>query len=60
MFIVEFINTHTDLAKGYDFAVYLLSSDDTLTSSLTKSTLKSFIQDNASPKKYIIVSKNNK
>ncbi|XP_050432005.1 uncharacterized protein LOC126840369 [Adelges cooleyi] len=48
------IKTHVDLAKDYDFAVYLLSSDDTQTSSLTKSSLKSFIEDNASLKNYLI------
>jgi len=51
----DFIKTHTDLVKGYDFAIYLLSSDrDTITSSLM--TKPTFVKDNALPKKYIIVS----
>ncbi|XP_050541158.1 uncharacterized protein LOC126905477 [Daktulosphaira vitifoliae] len=50
----EVVKTHADLAKSYDFAIYLLSSDDTQTSSLTKSSIKSFIQDNASLKNYLI------
>jgi hypothetical protein len=49
----DFIKTHTDLVKGYDFAIYLLSSDrDTITSSLM--TKPTFVKDNALPKKYII------
>ncbi|VVC24342.1 Hypothetical protein CINCED_3A009218 [Cinara cedri] len=51
----DFIKTHVDLIKGYDFAIYLLSSEDIIASSfMKKSTQKSLFQDNALPKKYII------
>ncbi|XP_025417058.1 uncharacterized protein LOC112688199 [Sipha flava] len=54
-FSEDFIKRHTDLVKGFDLAIYLLSSNDTITSSLmTKSSQKSFIQDSVPPKKYII------
>lgn len=55
---IDFVKSHADLVKCYDFALYLLSLDDAVVSSLTmKSTQTPFIpDDNTSPKKYIIVS----
>lgn len=47
-----FMKKHTNLVKGYDFAIYVMSS---ITSSKMIKSL-SLIQDNVTPKKYIIVS----
>ncbi|XP_060862325.1 uncharacterized protein LOC132939262 [Metopolophium dirhodum] len=54
-FYEDLIKTQTDLVKCFDFAIYLLSSDDKITSSLMKkSTQTSFVQDNVTPRKYLI------